>query len=89
MLEIGDYTSYEEVRATVGLSSDELPDSTLALEIYANALELELDSVTMNAGVPLKTMFTSLTTSAADQYIYNLTRMFATYAVARLQPLCQ
>lgn len=82
MLDIGDYTSYDEVRATVGLSSDELPDSTLALEIYANALELELDSVTMNAGVPLKTMFTSLTTSAADQYIYNLTRMFATYAVA-------
>jgi hypothetical protein len=82
MLDITDYTSYEEVRATIGLSSDELPDSVLALEIYANGLELELDSVTMSTGTPLKTMFITLTNSEADQYIYNLTRMFSAYAVA-------
>jgi len=82
MLDLPDYTSYDEIRTTVGLSSVELPDSVLGLEIYANALELELDSVTMSSGLPLKTTFMTLTQSPGDQHIYNLTRMFATYAVA-------
>jgi hypothetical protein len=48
-MDLLDYITYDEIRTTVGLSSDELPDATLALELYTNALEIGLDSVDMSA----------------------------------------
>lgn len=83
MLDITDYTSYAEVRSTVGMSEDTLPDSVLALEVYANTLELALDSVTIAEAAlnPIKTKFLDLD-STTDSTPYNLTRLFSTYTVA-------
>lgn len=87
---ITDFTTYAEVRSAVGLSVDELPDSILATEMYLNSLELALDSVTLPAETPgpgpLITAFATIkalqTRTAKQQKLYNLTRLFATYAVA-------
>lgn len=83
MLVITDYTSYDEVRSTVGMSTDTLPDTTLALEIYANRLELAFDSLTIaqTSLNPIKTVFLALDPNT-DSTAYNLTRLFATYTVA-------
>jgi hypothetical protein len=89
-IELADFITYDEVRTTVGLSVDELPDSVLALPIYAVALELELDGVNLTADAPgpgpLKTRYLLLeamsTMTTDQQKLYNLTRMFCAYAVA-------
>lgn len=90
MITLIDYITYAEVRTTVGLSTDELPDSILELPIYASALELELDSINLTSDPPgpgpLKTRYLQIenlsTMTAAEQKLYNLTRMFCAYSVA-------
>ena len=89
---ITDYTSYAEVRSTCGLSTDELPDSELALEMYANSLALALDDVSVPDDAPgpgpLSTRYLEIeaisegSRTAKEQKLYNLTRLFSTYAVA-------
>lgn len=89
---ITDYTTYDEVKSTLGLSIDELPDAILELELYANSLETELDAVTLTNNAPgpgpLKARFlvikaiSAVTRTEAQQSLYNYTRLFATYAVA-------
>jgi len=89
---IVDYTSYDEVRTTCGVSEKELPDAELALEIYDNVLGLALAEVTLPTEEPgpgpLDTRYIAIkaipvgTRTAIQQKLYNLTRMFATYTVA-------
>jgi len=89
---ITDFTSYPEVRITLGLSTDELPDTDLALEMYANTLQLRLREVSLPDAEPgpgpLDTRFTTIkaipegTRTAAQQNLYNLTRLYSTYVVA-------
>lgn len=80
-----DYTSYDEVRAALGVSTDELEDATLALGMYSDSLELELESV--NLGVP--SLFTTVAAlPEADRTdsqgrFYRTAKLFATYAVAK------
>jgi len=83
MIDIADYTSYAEVRSTIGMSTDTLPDTVLSLELYANSLELALDGIDIAEASlnPIKTVFLTLDPSA-DSTAYNLTRLFSTYSVA-------
>lgn len=86
------FTTYAEVRAVCGVSSKEVSDSLLQLSIYANELELALDSVTLPDDAPgpgaLKTVFAALPIEAErtdkEQQLYNLTRLYATYSVAEI-----
>lgn len=82
-LTLTDFTTYAEIRSTVGMSDDTLTDAVLGLELYANTLELALDSLTISeAGLnPIKTVFLGLD-PGTDSTAYNLTRLFSTYTVA-------
>jgi hypothetical protein len=90
-MDLLDYITYDEIRTTVGLSSDELPDATLALELYTNALEIGLDSVDMSAStVGTGTLISRFNTVSAmsdtsrttdQQKLYNYTRMYSAYTV--------
>lgn len=93
MLVITDYTSFAEVRTTVGLSKDELTDETLSLEIYANSLELAFGGVTLSENSPgpgsvVNAFKTVLAISPQEnrtevqQAFYNLTKLFAAYQVS-------
>jgi len=84
------YTSYAEVRTTLGVSEKELPDTELALEIYDNVLGLALAEITIPTEEPgpgpLDTRYIAIKAmterTALQQKLYNLTRMFATYTVS-------
>jgi hypothetical protein len=89
---ITDYTSYDQIRAVIGLSAQELTDTQLALEIYGNALELYLDSVTLPTATPgpgpLKSRFIEIdeldaeARTAKEQKLYSMTKLLSAYAVA-------
>lgn len=79
---ITDYTTYDDVRAVLGVSTDELEDTTLALETYASALLLDLEDV----DVALPATYSALPgtgRTAAQERFFVTVRLFATYAVAR------
>ncbi len=82
MLDLLDFITYGEVRSTVGLATDTLPDSVLELEMYANVLELALDDITVAQEDlnPVKETFLSI--GESNSTFYNRVRMFSIYTVA-------
>lgn len=77
-----DYTTYDDIRAVLGVSTDELEDVTLALETYATALLLDLEDV--DTGLPAAYAGLPGTgRSDAQERFYVTARFFATFAVAR------
>jgi len=91
-MDITDYTSYNEIRATCGLSVKELSDSELGMELYQNILSLALGEVTLPEVTPgpgpLDTRFLVIDNTAEgsrttlEQKLYDLTRLFCTYTIA-------
>ena len=80
-----DFTSHDEVRAVLGISDDELEDSTLSLPVYEFDLKKELREVSSDL---LGTYATVSSTppedrSDAEEQLYEAVRLFSTYAVAR------
>lgn len=81
-----DYTSYEDVRAALGVTDIELEDSTLSLEVYSSGLEEDLYDVSAN----LVTTYKGVTAKADEDRtekearVYRLVRVFATYSAAKL-----
>lgn len=79
-----EFTSFDEVRAALGVSDDEIEDSTLALPIYEFNLKQELRAV--SAGI--LSSFATVSTISADSrsdleaQLYEAVWLFSTYAVA-------
>ena len=87
-----DYTSYAEVRAVLGVSATELPDSVLAQPQWDSLLTLDLEDVSTN--LPAKyaymvEMYAEVFAEPADGLLknerrfYELTRLYASYSTAR------
>lgn len=84
--------SYNEVRLTVGMASDELSDTYLDSPVLASVLSLAMASIPTNSSMPstgtIKSRFTSVsaiaegTRTATEQKFYDLCRMYFIYAVA-------
>ena len=86
MTAITEYVSYSEVRATLGLSSTELSDTVLSLQLYADQAELALEDVDSGL-VALYASTKALGTHTADQSKFlRVTRLFVAYKLA--QVLC-
>lgn len=84
-MEIVLYTSYDEIRAVLGVNDVELADTTLALGVYANNLSAELEDI--DTAVPAKfeevDAIDETQRTDAQRRFYDNTRLFATYAVAK------
>lgn len=79
-----DYTTYNDIRAALGVSDEDLEDETLALSLYSGALTQELEdiSVTLPDTYAAKKAVTSPT--ALEVRFLTACSLFATYSVAKM-----
>ncbi len=82
---ITDYTSYAEIRGVLGVSDDELEDTTLSLDVFADNLVMELEGISTSLPDEYATVSDILEDdrTAVQQRFYRLTRLFSTYAVGK------
>jgi len=78
-----EFTAYDDIRAALGVSIEELEDATLSLPLYDLSLTAELEEV----GLDLVTAFRALpddpgTFTDIQRRFDSALRLFATYAVA-------
>lgn len=80
---VTDYTSYAEIRASLGVSVDEIDDATLGLALYADTLQVELEDVALTLPAVYDVTKALPTPSDDEKRFLQAARLFATYAVAR------
>lgn len=79
-----DYTTYAEIRGALGVSTTELPDSTLTQDQWATLLILNLEDV----AAELPTLYGTISAlpsgsrTTQQQRLYDLVRLFASYTTA-------
>jgi hypothetical protein len=78
-----DYTTYDDIRAVLGVSEDDLEDETLALELYDNYLTMDLEEVNIDLPTTYDTVSIVATPTEAQARFLQATRLFATYSVAK------
>lgn len=80
-----DFTTYDEVRAVLGVSEEELADTTLALPLYLQQLQLSLESVYP----PLESMYTAISAidpisrTVQEQKLFDIVQVFSGYATSK------
>jgi hypothetical protein len=83
MLTLPDYTSYDEIRAVLGVSDEEIEDTTLALPIYAQKLEFEMEEISVNLQGFYTTALAAVPPTAAQTKLLNTVQVFSAYAIAK------
>lgn len=86
-MSLTDYTSYNEVRAVLGVSDEELEDATLALPIYAQQLEIELESVYVSLPSmydAIKAIVPPATKTSKEQKLFDIVQVFSAYATGKI-----
>ena len=85
-LQMSPYTTYDEVRAVLGVSDEELENATLSLPLYAQQLELELESVY----VSLPSMYTGIQAldpalrTPQQQKLFDIVQVYSAYATGKI-----
>jgi len=81
-----DYTSYEDVRAALGVAEEELENETLALPLYADALEVDLEEIHIKLPAAYRQASLAVEDGSAtlnqDRFV-KAARLFACYSVAK------
>lgn len=83
-----DYTTYDEIRAVLGVSNKDIQDSTLALALYDRLLLIDLDSLDSTAGSGVRTLYTTISgisqgsRTADQQRYYELVQVYSAYSVS-------
>ena len=82
---LASYTTYDEVRALLGVSSTELPDDVLSLQVYDIGLTGELYDISPTCASSYVTVSNKQPSArtTAEQWFYDSVRIFAAYAVAK------
>jgi hypothetical protein len=83
-----DYTSYDEIRAVLGVSNKDIKDETLALALYERLLLIDLDSLDSTAGAGIRSLYATVSgtpqgSRTADQQRYfELAQVYSAYSVS-------
>lgn len=81
---ITDYTTYDDIRAALGVSAKDLKDDTLALAIYSSYLEIDLEDVNPTLPTTYATIQNKTPPLTAEEVrILSTVQFFATYSVAK------
>ncbi len=78
-----DYTTYADIRAVLGVSDDDLDDATLALTLYSDYLQGELEDIALTLPSTYTTVKVLVSPDAAQVRFLAASRLFATYSVAK------
>lgn len=84
---LADFTTYDDIRAALGVSPDEIEDSTLSLAVYEFNLKSELED--LDSSLSLISDFATVSDldagarSALQDRFYRAVYLFSTYAVAK------
>lgn len=77
------FTSYDDIRAALGVSDEELGDETLALQLYEDTLLADLEDISLDLPDTYATVSAEATPTAVQSRFLREVRSFSTYAVAR------
>ena len=78
-----DYTTYNDVRAALGVSDENIPDAVLALNVYADTLTQDLEEVDLTLESTYTTTKALPVKTAAEARFLTACNLFATYSVAK------
>ncbi len=78
-----DYTTYNDLRAALGVSSTDLTDEVLSLNLYELILKQEFENIDLTLESTYITTEALTTPTAAEMRFLAATDLFATYAVAK------
>lgn len=78
------YTTYADVRAALGVSTDDLDDATLALSLYDDNLTQELEGIALTLPDTFATIKAVVAPTALETRFLTACRLFSTYAVAKM-----
>ena len=74
-----DFATYDEIRAVLGVSDEELEDGTLALPMYLKLLQLDFGDIEAQ----YLAAKASITPSAAEQKLVDVVSVFSAYAISK------
>ena len=77
-----DFTTYDKVRAALGVSEEEIPDSVLALDSYEDDFLLQAYAIDFTLIDTYNTLKVLVSPTFAQQNFLICFRLFATYTVA-------
>ena len=77
------YTTFDDIRAALGVGSKELKDDTLTLDLYSSALMADLEDVSLAVPTTYTQALSSDPQSDAEIRFINAAKVFATYSVAK------
>lgn len=80
---IVDFSSAEDIRAALGVSSDDIVDEVIQLRIYEDGLVVELESVNLTLPATYDSIKAQDTHTDTELRFLRAARLFATYAVAK------
>jgi len=78
-----DYTTYNDVRAALGVSEEDIPDSVLDLNLYADTLTQEFEEIDLTLESTYATTESLAAPTAAETRFITACNLFATYSVAK------
>ena len=77
-----DYTTYDDIRAALGVSDEEIDDGVLALSLYEQNLVAELEDISLDIISDYKDAKADNARDEDTERFYQTTRLFSTYRVA-------
>lgn len=80
---ITDYTTYDDIRAALGVESEEISDTTLGLPLYSNYLDGELEDIDFTLPTVYQDTKDLITPSDVESRFLKTCELFATFAVAK------
>lgn len=78
-----DYTSYDEIRALLGVSDEELEDETLALPVYYTGLLEDFATIDLRLQGIIDALPDPADQTPLQARVYRLSQLFSSYSVAR------
>lgn len=85
MATLTDFTSYDEIRAVLGVSVDELEDATLALPIFFTSLVFDLTDLADDMDTVYLTIaaLPAVERSTAQQRFHDVAQLYSAYSTSK------